>query len=194
MDPVTICTIINAVAIVVLVIITWRYAHHTKQLVEETRLARRDDPELKAYLSEPPKEELTLRQITKPSSTFLIFSALLVNPGLVPIVIENITEEVKEQRKNKEVITCAREFQFALPTQIRHEQISIYLFTLPWIIPSDGFAISPRYLDQDINGDSKYELTIKFSYSVGGKPKALTAGPISLTPRHRESFEGVKLV
>ncbi len=176
MEPVTICSIINAVAIVALVIVTWRYVHHTKQLVEETRLARRDNPELRASLSEPSQEDIARRHITKPAGTFLTFIALLINPGSVPIVIDNVTEEVNQQE--------SKGFEFALPKHVRPEQLSLYTLGVPWVISRDSFAIWSRYLKLDSNKDNTYTLTVKFDYSVGGKPKKpVIAGPLSLTPK-----------
>ena len=183
---IAIASIVNAVAIVVLVIITRRYACHTKELVEETRLARRDDPELQVYLKEQSLENLELREITKPSGTFLVFAALLINPGAIPIVIDNITEEFKEEKTKEKAST---KFQFALPREIRPEQLSIYAFDLPWVISSDGFAVWSRYMNLNINKnieqDSKYVVTIRLNYSVAGKSKPAITKSVSLSPKER---------
>lgn len=177
-----VASFINAGAIVALVIITKRYVHYTGQLVEEERLSRRDNPELEVRLYEPKEQEMTLCQIIEPSGTFLVFNALLTNPGAVPIVIDNVAEKLSEQESKKKV---KEEFKFALPQETRPEQVSLYIFRLPWVIPSDGFAFWSRCQDTVINKDIKYELNVQFDYSVVGKPKpAMTAGPLSLTPRH----------
>jgi len=194
MQPTTIASIVNSIAIVVLVIITWRYERHTRKLVDEAKLSRRDDPELKVHLTESSKEDLMIRNITGPSGTFLSFITFLVNPGLVPIVIENVTEEIKKEEENEGQITCAEEFQFALPTEVRADQVSLYAFASPWVISSNTFSIWSRYLQLDINDDSKYILTVKFDYSVGEKTKSAVKGPIYLTPKYKDSFEGVELV
>ena len=194
MEPTTIASIINATAIVMLVIITWRYVRHTKQLVKETRLARRDNPELKAYLSEPSQEELERRQIAGQYGTFLTFTALLINPGSVPIVIHEVTEKVKGQESKGKVGTYTTyEFQFALTKEARPEQVSLYVFGLPWVIPSDGFAIWSRYLALDTNKGIKYTLTVKFDYSVGETRKETPVVSLPLTLKAGRGFKDVKL-
>lgn len=181
-DPFTIATVINAVAIVLLVIVTLRYVSYTRQLVQETRIARRDDPELKVYLRKLSQDDMKRRQIKEPSGTLLTFDALIINPGAVPVVIEEVIEEIIGQESKKEVTTPRK---FALPKGIRAELIGIYIFILPWVIPSDGFAIWSRYLELDGKIDSNYILNVKFNYSVAGKPKSMTTGPFSLTSWHR---------
>ena len=173
-------SIVSAVAIVVLVKIN-------KRLVKETRLARRDDPELKAYPRELSEEKLRFRRAIAPSGTFLAFDVLLVNPGAVPIVIENVEEEITERESGEKVTTHP---EFALPRDIRAELPNIYIFILPWAIPSDGFAVWSRYLKLDTNEDSKYVLNVKFDYSVAEKSKSMTAGPFPLTPWHGSGYRG----
>lgn len=124
--------IVTAIAMVVLVIVTCVYVRHTGKLVEETKIARRDDPELKVYVHDPPEHEWqkdvsTVAISSIPTSRYVRLKAILVNPGAVPIVIMDAKENLEDEKGK---IVTSRD-KFVIPKIRSLERYGLYVFALP---------------------------------------------------------------
>lgn len=161
--------------IAALVGITIYYAIQTKKLVNETKIARRDDPQLKVHVHDPAEDEWLkdVSNITKsppPASNYFRIKAILINPGLVPIVITR-TEEILKDENGKVLASSDR---FVLPSIGHTERRGLYVFCLPWVIASDDFSIWYKTYELDIDTDKRLRLTLTFDYEVGEKQKSET--------------------
>jgi len=179
MDSASIATIVSssvtAVAMVVLIIVTCRYVRHTGRLVEETKVARRDDPELKVYVHDPTETEWQkdVSRIAKsniPTSSYLRLKAILVNPGAVPIVITDVKETLKDEMGG----IVATKDNFIVPRIRSLERYGLYVFALPWVIIHDDFAIWYRTFELGTSKGKKYSAKLTFNYEVGEKQKSVT--------------------
>jgi len=169
------CSSISAIAMIVLVFVTCIYVRHTRKLVEETKIARRDDPELKVYIHDPSDYEWKKMEITSvPTSNYLRIKAILVNPGLVPIVITDI-REIVEDEMGRSVITSDG---LIAPQYLRPEEYSIYIFGLSWVITSDYFSIWCKTFElpntENTMKKKGYIYKIIIDYEVGEKLKSAT--------------------
>lgn len=166
--------IIQVVLLSVLCALTGYYTRQTKQLVTEAKVARRDDPQLKLYVHDPPEDEwqkdVSSPKNPLPSSNYLRLKAILVNPGLVPIVIRR-AEEVLEDESGRRLTSS---HTFVLPSYGTTERHGLYIFCLPWVIASDDFAIWYKTYELDIDTDKRLKLTLTFDYEVGEKQKSET--------------------
>ena len=167
--------IIEIVVLSVLAALTAYYARQTKKLVSETKVARRDDPQLKLYVHDPAEDEWLkdVSSITKsppPTSNYFRIKAILVNPGLVPIMITH-TEEILKDENGKVLASSDR---FVLPSIGHTERRGLYVFCLPWVIASDDFSIWYKTYELDIDTDKRLRLTLTFDYEVGEKQKSET--------------------
>ena len=167
--------IIQIVLLAGLIGVTAYYARHTKKLVDETKIARRDDPQLKVHVHDPAEDEWLkdVSSITKsppPTSNYFRIKAILVNPGLVPIAITH-AEEILEDENGKVLASSDR---FVLPSIGHTERRGLYVFCLPWVIASDDFSIWYRTYELDIDTAKRISLTLTLCYEVGEKQKSET--------------------
>lgn len=162
------CGIITAIAMVLLAIITIYYARQTRNLVKEAKIARRDDPNLKVYIHDPPDYEWEQMNVPAvPIEKYVRFKAILVNPGLVPIVIKDISEEILDKDGN--VLSTVG--NLAIPLEAQPHRLGIYIYGITWVIMSDDFAIWCRTFDVSSNEATEYLSKVKFIYEVGENTK-----------------------
>lgn len=170
-----VASIITAVAMIVLAILTGYYAYHTKKLVEEAKIARRDDPELKVYIHDPPEHEWRkdisrIASSSMPTSAYLRLKVILVNPGAVPIVITDARETLEDTKG--EVVTSTG--KFVIPSIRSLERYGFYVFCLPWVIVHDDFSIWYRTFELTGSEGERYLAKLMFNYEVGEKQKSVT--------------------
>jgi len=168
-------SIVLAVATIALAIITGVY-------VREIRIARRDDPKLRLSVHDPPDDEWQV-DVSRtgnsdlPTSPYLRLKAILVNPGLVPVVITSVEETFADEKGS----SLTSSGTFVLPKRTSPEGYGIYVFGLPWVIRSDDFAIWYRTFKLATDTGKKYLVTLTFHYEVGRKSKSITTH-IELNP------------
>src|ERR1700694_5771604 len=97
-------------------------------MVSEMRAARRDDPILQVYPDEAADHGASVE-----------YSAILVNPGLVPIVVTEARESIRTRLL--ETIEFAGRFVGFKPSDPEGSSIII---ALPWAVPPNGFALWRR--------------------------------------------------
>lgn len=142
-------------------------AYQTKKLV-------RDNPKPLIYAFDP-KDYEWHEDIQKvepemhPQSKYLRVKALLINPGIVPMILERVSEELTAG--NSKVEAERRLIQPRIPSS---ERYGLYVFTDTWVTLHDDFSI--WYCIYELKDTTKedYKLRLTFHFKIGDKKKEET--------------------
>jgi len=151
----------------VLIFVTIFYAIQTKKLV-------RDNPKPLVYAFDPGDDEWQedidrVKVEARPKSKYLRVKTLLINPGIVPIILEKVSEELTAGDSKVEAKKTL--IQPIIPSSERH---ALYVFTDIWVILHDDFAIWYRIYELEDTAGTEYGLKLTFHFRIGDKEKKET--------------------
>lgn len=162
--------------LVILVGATIYYARQTKKLV-------RDNPKPLIYAFDPEDHEWheDIKRIEPerhPRSKYLRVKALLINPGIVPMILERVSEELIAGDSKVEA-----EKRLIQPKITSSERYGLYVFTDTWVILHDDFSIWYRIYELEDTAETEYRLKLTFHFKIGDKKKKETK-ELSLKPHN----------
>ena len=153
----------------ILIAATIFYGIQTKKLV-------RDNPKPLIYAQDPEDDEWekdisNVEDSKQPSSNYLRVKTLLINPGIVPMVLESFSETLIDDSNNV-VNTKGMLIQ---PKIQSSERYGLYVFALPWVTIHDDFSIFYRIWELKDEKSKEYTLKLTFNFKIGNKQKQVTS-------------------
>ena len=172
----TVFEIVYLCVLGILVILTGFYAWHTRKLV-------RDNPNPMIYAFDPGDDEWQedidkVEVENRPKSKYLRVKALLINPGIVPMILGRVSEELiagdgKVEAKKRLI----------QPRITSYGRYGLYVFTDTWVILHDDFSIWYRIYELEDTAETECRLKLTFHFKIGDKEKKETK-KLSLTPHN----------